>query len=76
MRGRRDADAALEERAADVAGTGAALDRVFDDLKGVFAQRDRYPDPAAHKAALVARLGEVFDGFAHIETGRNLDQKM
>lgn len=37
----------------------AALDRVFDDLKGVFAQRDRYADPAAHKAALVARLGEA-----------------
>ena len=28
------------------------------------------------KADLVAFLGKYIDGFSHIETGKNLDQKM
>ena len=46
------------------------IDRVFNELRALFRQ------PALTKEDVVRVLEQVIPGFAHIETGKGLDQKM
>jgi len=48
----------------------AQIDRVFSELRTLFQQ------PWLTKEAVVQVLERVIPGFAHIETGKGLDQKM
>ncbi|MEZ5031465.1 MAG: polysaccharide biosynthesis protein [Saprospiraceae bacterium] len=48
----------------------AQIDRVFSELRALFQQ------PRLTKEAVVQVLERVIPGFAHIETGKGLDQKM
>jgi hypothetical protein len=48
----------------------AEIDEIFAALKGLFAK------PRTDKAEVVEALKDYLPNFAHIETGRGLDQKM
>ncbi len=51
--------------------------RAIHDLHEVIARlRERVSDSQTNKAAIVGLLQELIPNFAHVETGRNLDQKM